>query len=141
MVEFDEQTAIGRRTLLRGALAAPVGAAAIPLLTTNATAAPGGSASTIGASQADFDRQAARFAIAVLPDTQYLFDADSADPEPLRETFRYLVAERKGANIAFMAHLGDVTEHGTEDEIDLASKLSGRSMGGSRIASWLEITT
>lgn len=57
----------------------------------------------------------------MLPDTQYLFDADSADPEPLRETFRYLVAERAEANIAFMTHLGDVTEHGTEDEIGRAA--------------------
>ncbi|GGM15905.1 hypothetical protein GCM10010129_70210 [Streptomyces fumigatiscleroticus] len=57
----------------------------------------------------------------MLPDTQYLFDADSADPEPLRATFRYLVSERKEANIAFMAHLGDVTEHGTSEEIELAA--------------------
>ncbi len=60
-----------------------------------------------------------RFVLAVLPDTQYLFDADSADPEPLRETFRYLVDQR---DVAFMTHLGDVTEHGTEAEIGLASE-------------------
>ncbi|MFB9465476.1 LamG-like jellyroll fold domain-containing protein, partial [Streptomyces cinereospinus] len=68
-----------------------------------------------------FDPESPRFALAVLPDTQYLFDADSADPAPLRETFRYLVAERSAANIAFMTHLGDVTEHGTEEEIRLAA--------------------
>jgi hypothetical protein len=32
--------------------------------------------------------------VAVLPDTQYLFDADSGDPAPLLETFRCLIAER-----------------------------------------------
>src|SRR3954465_1767234 len=63
------------------------------------------------------------FAIAVLPDTQYLFDADSADPAPLRETFDFLLRERGGEdNVAFMTHLGDVTEHGTEQEIALAGQ-------------------
>ncbi|MFF0725273.1 metallophosphoesterase [Streptomyces sp. NPDC004134] len=54
----------------------------------------------------------------------------SADPEPLRATFRYLAAERREANIAFMAHLGDVTEHGTADEIDLAAA-TFRTLDGS----------
>lgn len=67
-----------------------------------------------------------RFAIAVLPDTQYLFDADSADPAPLRESFRYLVQERAAV---FLTHLGDVTEHGTEDEITLASETFRRIDG------------
>ena len=40
------------------------------------------------------DTAAPRFAIAVLPDTQYLFDTDSSDPEPLRATFRHLVREQ-----------------------------------------------
>ncbi|WP_346656886.1 hypothetical protein [Streptomyces sp. F001] len=31
------------------------------------------------------------------------------------------MAERSASNIAFMTHLGDVTEHGTEDEIELAA--------------------
>jgi 3',5'-cyclic AMP phosphodiesterase CpdA len=123
MVNFDERASLARRTLLRGALAAPVGAAALPFLTADpAAAASAATASTAGSSSSSqFDSESARFAIAVLPDTQYLFDADSSDPEPLRATFRYLVAERKDANIAFMAHLGDVTEHGSEDEISLAS--------------------
>lgn len=68
-----------------------------------------------------FDTDSPRFALAVLPDTQYLFDADSSDPEPLRATFRHLAAEREEANIAFMTHLGDVTEHGTQEEIELAA--------------------
>ncbi len=92
---------VDRRNLLRAAVAAP----AVPLLarTAPAAAAP---------SRPD------RFAIAVLPDTQYLFDADSADPAPLRETFRYLVEERAAV---FLTQLGDLTEHGTPDEIELAS--------------------
>lgn len=102
---------IGRRTVLRAALATPA-VAAVPLLSGTPAVAHG----------ASFDTASPRFALAVLPDTQYLFDEDSSDPEPLRATFRYLVQQRADANIAFLAHLGDVTEHGSEHEIGLASK-------------------
>jgi hypothetical protein len=124
MGQNDERASLARRTLLRGALAAPAAGITIPLLGAGAGAAraetaPASASSTSTSDK--FDRQSPRFALAVLPDTQYLFDADSADPAPLRETFRYLVSERDDANIAFMTHLGDVTEHGTVAEITLAS--------------------
>ncbi|MFB7274382.1 LamG-like jellyroll fold domain-containing protein [Streptomyces sp. NPDC056244] len=105
-----------RRALLQAALAVPAAGAAATLL--NVSPAQADASAPYGGR---FDDEVPRFALAVLPDTQYLFDADSADPAPLRETFRYLVSERKEANIAFMTHLGDVTEHGTEDEIGLAA--------------------
>ena len=92
-----------RRNLLRTAVAAP----AVPLL-----------AGAVPATAAPLPEDG-RFAIAVLPDTQYLFDADSADPAPLRETLRYLVQERAAV---FLTHLGDLTEHGTPDEMALASE-------------------
>jgi hypothetical protein len=99
---------VDRRDVLKAAVAAP----AVPLLMpTPASAAP-----------VTIDPDSPRFAIAVLPDTQYLFDADSADPSPLRETFRYLLEQRADANIVFMTHLGDVTEHGTAEEIALAGQ-------------------
>ena len=105
--------AVDRRNLLRAAAAAP----AVPLLT--GTAAQASDRVERGSGQ--------RFALAVLPDTQYLFDADSADPAPLRETFRYLLDQR---DVVFMTHLGDVTEHGTAEEIGLAGdcfrRLDGR---------------
>ncbi|MFE6286180.1 LamG-like jellyroll fold domain-containing protein [Streptomyces sp. NPDC057877] len=106
----------GRRTLLQAAVAVPAAGAAVSLLGAGAA-----EAATQGARHGHFDTESPRFALAVLPDTQYLFDADSADPEPLRATFQYLVSERREANIAFMTHLGDVTEHGTKGEIDLAA--------------------
>ncbi|WP_392839439.1 LamG-like jellyroll fold domain-containing protein [Streptomyces sp. LN500] len=110
----------GRRSLLQAALAVPaVGAAGAVLGTQSAQAAT--QPSTAGSGSHRFDAESPRFALAVLPDTQYLFDADSADPEPLKETFHYLVAQRQEANIAFMTHLGDVTEHGSEEEIGLAA--------------------
>ncbi|MEU3185465.1 LamG-like jellyroll fold domain-containing protein [Streptomyces sp. NPDC006923] len=109
----------GRRALLQAAIAAPVAGAAVTGL--SGQRAWASTASKPGSGSHRFDEESPRFALAVLPDTQYLFDADSADPAPLKETFTYLVSEREKANIAFMTHLGDVTEHGTEEEIALAA--------------------
>ncbi|UUN30558.1 LamG-like jellyroll fold domain-containing protein [Streptomyces sp. FIT100] len=118
-----------RRALLQAAMAVPAaGAVAVAGGGTPAEAASRTTASRPGAS-GRFDAESPRFALAVLPDTQYLFDADSSDPEPLRATFRYLVSEREEANIAFMTHLGDVTEHGTSDEIELAADTFGTIHG------------
>jgi hypothetical protein len=118
-----QQTArLGRRRLFGAALSAPI-ALGVGQLATNdpAAAATEATASgTHGGSGAPFDPASPRFALAVLPDTQYLFDADSADPAPLRETFRWLSEHRAEANVAFLTHLGDVTEHGTTAEIALA---------------------
>ena len=118
---------VGRRGFLAAAeVAAGAGAVAIAGAS-GAEAVPGDSATTT--SGRGFVRTSARFALAVLPDTQYLFDADSADPAPLAATFRYLVQERADANVAFLTHLGDVTEHGSEDEITRASR-TFRARGG-----------
>ncbi|WP_329158412.1 metallophosphoesterase [Streptomyces sp. NBC_01717] len=111
----------GRRSLLQAALAVPAVGAAGAVLGTQSAQAATGQPPTAGSGSHRFDAESPRFALAVLPDTQYLFDADSADPEPLKETFHYLVAQRQEANIAFMTHLGDVTEHGSEEEIGLAA--------------------
>ncbi|MFJ8186547.1 LamG-like jellyroll fold domain-containing protein [Streptomyces sp. NPDC096105] len=111
----DESGQPGRRRFLQAAVTLP--AAGSIVLGSGVTPGHAATASRSGR----FDRDSPRFALAVLPDTQYLFDADSADPEPLRATFRYLVNQRAEANVAFMTHLGDITEHGTRDEIDLAA--------------------
>ncbi|CAM4205370.1 LamG-like jellyroll fold domain-containing protein [Kibdelosporangium persicum] len=94
---------LGRRTLLQAAFAAPVVAG----LSTSEAAA-------------DQNRTGTRFTIAVMPDTQYLLDEGGSDPEPVRESLRALVQRRREANIVFLAHLGDVTEHGTEREMRTA---------------------
>ncbi|MFI5839253.1 LamG-like jellyroll fold domain-containing protein [Catenuloplanes sp. NPDC051500] len=104
--------ALPRRTLLQAAVAAPAVGAAAGFASGAFDAAPA------HATGSRFDVDHPRFSIAVLPDTQYLFDEDSSDPEPLRATFTYL---RENRTIAFMTHLGDVTEHGSEHEIGLAS--------------------
>ncbi len=113
----DKGARLGRRHLLGAALGAPVAAT----LATAPTAAHG--APPAAGPAAAFRSTDPRFSLAVLPDTQYLFDADSPDPAPLRETFRWLAANRAAANIAFLTHLGDITEHGTEQEIALADEV------------------
>jgi hypothetical protein len=67
------------------------------------------------------DTTSPRFTIAVLPDTQYLFDGAAIHPEPLEASLRYVLAERDRHNIVFLAHLGDVTQNGAEKEIHAAS--------------------
>ena len=57
------------------------------------------------------DPENPRFTLAVVPDTQYLFDTDRGDPAPLRASFEYLIEQREAENIVFTAHLGDVVEN------------------------------
>ncbi|HWI71713.1 MAG TPA: hypothetical protein VNT55_07140 [Baekduia sp.] len=57
------------------------------------------------------------------PDTQYLYDDDRGDSEPLNVALDWIVAHRgiDTDNIAFTAGLGDVTQDGTADEVARAS--------------------
>ncbi len=120
MDERPRSRDVARRTLLQAALGAPVAAAAAPAVlgtpsaqATEATAPGGG----------PVDAHSPRFTLAVFPDTQYLLDEGGSDPEPVRETLRHLIRRRQQDNIVFLAHLGDVTEHGTEREMRLADQV------------------
>ncbi|MFJ6671378.1 LamG-like jellyroll fold domain-containing protein [Actinosynnema sp. NPDC091369] len=112
----ENSTGFGRRTVLQAALAAPAAA----VLT-------GASAARASATGSDGDNP--RFTIAVMPDTQYLLDEGGSDPEPVREAMRSLARRAREANVVFMTHLGDVTEHGTEAEMRLADSVF-RAIGG-----------
>ncbi|MTD58728.1 LamG-like jellyroll fold domain-containing protein [Amycolatopsis pithecellobii] len=101
---------LGRRALLQAAVGTPAAVAASSL-------ALGNTAAEATESAHPADPSAARFTLAVMPDTQYLFDEGGTDPEPVRESLRYLLRRRQDDNIVFMTHLGDVTEHGTEAEM------------------------
>ncbi|MFD6069319.1 LamG-like jellyroll fold domain-containing protein [Amycolatopsis lurida] len=103
-----------RRTFLRGAglLGAGAAVSALPAL-----GAPAASA-TFGRHDPDFED--GRFTLAVLPDTQYLFDADRGDPAPLDATLRYVTGGDE--NIVFLAHLGDLTENGQPGEFEQISR-------------------
>ncbi|MFG3715426.1 LamG-like jellyroll fold domain-containing protein [Micromonospora sp. NPDC047730] len=69
------------------------------------------------------DPHAPRFTLAVIPDTQYLFDGDRGDPAPLRAAFQHLVTARAEKNIVFTAHLGDVVENAAAAELAQAGKV------------------
>ncbi|MGV4986350.1 LamG-like jellyroll fold domain-containing protein [Streptomyces sp. NRAIS4] len=62
------------------------------------------------------DADSRRFTLAVMPDTQYLFDGPSIYPAPLEASLRYLLEHGGDDNIVFLAHLGDLTQNGAEEE-------------------------
>jgi hypothetical protein len=64
-----------------------------------------------------FDPQSNRFTVAVIPDTQYLFDNEAGDSEPVTAALKWMVDNRADQNIAFAAGLGDVTQDGLENEV------------------------
>jgi Concanavalin A-like lectin/glucanases superfamily len=58
------------------------------------------------------DPESLRFTLAVMPDTQYMFDAStSVQPAPVAASFQYLLDQNGADNIAFLAHLGDITQN------------------------------
>jgi hypothetical protein len=95
-----------RRLLQAGALGA--GAVIAPELTRPAKAA--------ATTAAGIDTEYPRFTLAVVPDTQYLFDLDRGDAAPLIASFEYLIEQRAAENIVFTAHLGDVVENAQASE-------------------------
>jgi len=106
-----------RRAVLGTALAG-AGAAALGVAAADpATAATRSDA--VAAAQtpkADPDRDSPRFTIAVMPDTQYLFDDTSLHPEPLSAAVDWVVKNGHEQNIVFFAHLGDVSQNGLARE-------------------------
>ncbi|SFA94989.1 3',5'-cyclic AMP phosphodiesterase CpdA [Amycolatopsis marina] len=116
MVDEPQPRDFGRRTLLQAAIGAPVVVASTTVLN-------GAEANAAAAGSGKADPRSPRFTVAVLPDTQYLIDEGGSDHEPVRETLRYLVRQRKSDNIVFMAQIGDVTEHGSEQEMRLADQV------------------
>ncbi|MBO1419287.1 LamG-like jellyroll fold domain-containing protein [Streptomyces sp. FH025] len=143
-LDGDGSAAAGRRRFLRGAglLGAGVGSAGLGLL----TAGPASAAPKPGDRPSDQndgkkpkkrknrwqpDPDARQFTVAVLPDTQYLFDQDRIHPAPLEASVRYVldggVNREDGTddNIVFLAHLGDVTENGLAAEYAEVTKVFG----------------
>ncbi|MEU6642458.1 LamG-like jellyroll fold domain-containing protein [Saccharomonospora sp. NPDC046836] len=114
MNDTPKPTDVSRRLLLQAAVGTPVALAA--------TTALGATPATAATATGPADQDSPRFSIAALPDTQYLIDDGGSDPEPVRDALRYAVQARKDRNIVFLAHLGDVTEHGTVTEMQVADR-------------------
>ena len=62
-----------------------------------------------------------RFTVAVVPDTQYLFDRDRVSPEVLTASLRWIVDHARDYNIVFTAGLGDITENHLPNEFAAAA--------------------
>ncbi|MDW4908906.1 LamG-like jellyroll fold domain-containing protein [Streptomyces sp. ADMS] len=106
------QAGAGRRTFLRAT--ALIGAAA----TTSVTLPTAAEALTDAArSSGRPDTESRRFTLAVMPDTQYLFDGPSIDKAPVEASLRYLLEHGRDENIVFLSHLGDLTQNGAAPEI------------------------
>lgn len=127
-----EQAGAGRRNFLRAT--ALIGAAA-----TTSVALPAVTAQA-ATREANWrpDADSRRFTLAVMPDTQYLFDGPSINPAPIEASLRYLLEHGKDENIVFLSHLGDITENGGQAEFAAAGKafelLDRRGVGYSVLA-------
>jgi hypothetical protein len=107
------QAGAGRRSFLRATALLGAAATAGVTLPTAAEAAPT-SASVKASWRPDTDSR--RFTLAVMPDTQYLFDGPSIDKAPIQASLRYLLEHGKDENIVFLSHLGDLTQNGAKPE-------------------------
>ncbi|MFI6370448.1 LamG-like jellyroll fold domain-containing protein [Streptomyces sp. NPDC050546] len=102
------QAGAGRRSFLRAtALLGATAAAVTALPAVTAEAAPSGWRP---------DPRSRRFTLAVMPDTQYLFDGPSIDKAPVEASLRYLLEHGKEENLVFLSHLGDLTQNGAKEE-------------------------
>ncbi|WP_105971258.1 LamG-like jellyroll fold domain-containing protein [Streptomyces geranii] len=105
------QAGAGRRSFLRAT--ALIGAAA----TTSVALPTAAEALTDQArSSSRPDTESRRFTLAVMPDTQYLFDGPSIDKAPVEASLRYLLEHGRDENIVFLSHLGDLTQNGAAPE-------------------------
>ncbi|WP_031480788.1 LamG-like jellyroll fold domain-containing protein [Streptomyces bicolor] len=124
------QAGAGRRSFLRATAllgAAATASVAVPAV---AEAAP--------ASDWRPDADSRRFTLAVMPDTQYLFDGPSIDKAPVEASLRYLLEHGRKENLVFLSHLGDLTQNGTQPEVAAISEafrlLDRRGVGYSVLA-------
>ncbi|ANS69302.1 hypothetical protein SLINC_7078 [Streptomyces lincolnensis] len=101
------QAGAGRRSFLRAT--ALLGAAA-----TAGIALPATAEAVSGGRRPNPDSR--RFTLAVMPDTQYLFDGPSIDKAPVEASLRYLLEHGREENLVFLSHLGDLTQNGAEAE-------------------------
>ncbi|MGW1613362.1 LamG-like jellyroll fold domain-containing protein [Streptomyces sp. NPDC002285] len=126
-----EQAGAGRRGFLRATALLGAAATAGVALPAVAEASP---------APADWrpNADSRHFTLAVMPDTQYLFDGPSINAAPVEASLRYLLEHGREENIVFLSHLGDLTENGAKDECAAIGKafelLDRRGVGYSVLA-------
>ncbi|WP_055712184.1 LamG-like jellyroll fold domain-containing protein [Streptomyces torulosus] len=110
--EAAPQAGAGRRNFLRATALMGAVAAVVPAAGTASAAAE----SPASAARWRPDPDSRRFTLAVMPDTQYLFDGPSIDRAPVEASLRYLLEHGREENIVFLSHLGDLTQNGAKQE-------------------------
>ncbi|MGW2014891.1 LamG-like jellyroll fold domain-containing protein [Streptomyces sp. NPDC001927] len=113
---MSSSTGTGRRAVLRAAGVAAAASATVGLAggTSSAASTADNVAGTRG--RPGPDAESPRFTLAVMPDTQYLFDGASIHKEPVEAALRHLLDHARDENIVFLSHLGDLTENGRPEE-------------------------
>src|SRR5687767_9092821 len=53
-----------------------------------------------------------KFTLAVIPDTQYLFDEDRGNQAVVEKSLQWIVDHTREKNIVFTIHLGDIVNNG-----------------------------
>ncbi|WP_141207854.1 LamG-like jellyroll fold domain-containing protein [Streptomyces griseorubiginosus] len=128
------QAGAGRRSFLRATALLGAAAGAAVTLPAVAEAAP----AAVSGHRHRPDPDSRRFTLAVMPDTQYLFDGPSIDKAPVEASLRYLLEHGKDENIVFLSHLGDLTQNGAAPEFAAISEafelLDRRGVGYSVLA-------
>ncbi|MER5939267.1 LamG-like jellyroll fold domain-containing protein [Streptomyces sp. NPDC001928] len=131
-----EQAGAGRRGFLRATALLGAAATAGVALPTVAEASTAATSATSAGWRPNADSR--RFTLAVMPDTQYLFDGPSINPAPIEASLRYLLEHGRDENIVFLSHLGDLTENGAKEEFAAIGKafelLDRRGVGYSVLA-------
>ncbi len=122
MCEHDEkvQAALSRRGFLRNT--GLIGAGAVALGAGGLATAGAASASTSSSAKWAPDTESLQFTLVVMPDTQYMYDGVAIHPEPVDASLAYILKEQKDQNMVFLAHLGDLTQNGADNEEAAVSK-------------------
>ena len=112
-------------SLSLGAALATAGIAAAEALPEAAAKAESRSGAQVATAPRTPPRRSDRFTLAVIPDTQYLFDEDRGNAEVLGRSLEWIRRNRVRRNIAFTVHLGDIVENGAAEELAQASRVFG----------------
>lgn len=130
------QAGAARRSFLRATALLSAAATAGVALPAVAEAAPA------TASNWRPDSDSRRFTLAVMPDTQYLFDGPSIDKAPVEASLRYLLEQGKEDNLVFLSTSATSPRTGPRTNSPRSARRSGCSTGGvSATASWPATTT
>jgi hypothetical protein len=95
----------------------------VPLSASVSASAIAPAVAPLAAAAAPLARHGGKFSLAVIPDTQYLFDSDRANPDVVAATMHWIVDNSDRYRIAFTTQLGDIVENHMPSEFAIADKV------------------